>query len=212
MQKLNANPNIGDYDDLSYRPERCELAKVRGSHPLGGEAFSKVVYAAGQLSVVEEWADIAADDFNKKFAGILRNWFECFPQMVAVMEQCCLRALVQPRQSTDSREFVGSKVLQLGPRLQRAFSAMPHQVGFTASCQRHFSGGDMFIETQVRSWRDNRSVWLEVAGNAPMRTPINSANLTPAEQPVTVCRRFLEDEVIRLLDDFDAPDSPGTPE
>jgi len=212
MQKLNADPKIEDYDDLSYRPERCELAKVRGSHPMGGEAFSKVVYAAGQLSVVEEWTDLAGDQFKDKLVGILRVWFECFPQTVAVMEQCCLRALVQPRHSKDSREFVGSKVLQLGGRLQRAFSAMPHQVGFTVSCQRPFSGGDMLVETQVRSWRDTRSVWLEVAGNAPMRTPVNAANLTPAEQPVTVCRRFLEDEVIRLLNDFDAPDSPDTAE
>jgi hypothetical protein len=208
MQKLNADPTIGDYDDLSYRPGRCELAKVRESHLMGGEAFSKVVYAAGQLSVVEEWADIDADEFRKKFVGILGIWFECFPQTVAVGEQCCLRALVQPKHVPDSRQFVGDSVLQLGSRLHETFSRMPHQVGFTVSCTRELGGGNLLIDTKVNSWRDGRSVWVEVAGNTPMRAPINATNAAVAEQPVTVCRNFLENEVIRLLEGYDQPSGP----
>jgi len=208
MRRLNADSRIGDYDDFSYRPERCELAKVRGSHPTGGQAFSKVVYAGGELTVVEEWADIAADQFKDKFAGILRTWFDCFPETVAVIEQCCLRALVQPTSTDDARDFVGNRVLKLGDRLQQTFSAMPHKVGFTVSCTRSFAGGEqLLIDTKVSSWRDQRLVWLEVAGNAPMRSPINAANLAAAEQPVTMCRTFLENEVIRLLTHFDASEA-----
>jgi hypothetical protein len=211
MQKLNSDPRLGDYDDLSYRPERCELAKVRGSHPMGGEAFSKVVYGAGQLSVVEEWADISADQFKGKFLGILRIWFECFAQTVAVMEHCCLRALVHPRHAADSRQFVGDRVLTLGPRLHDTFSKMPHQVGFTIGCERDCAGGGkLLIETKVSSWRDNRSVWVEVAGSAPMRAPVNAANLPAAEQPFTVCKDFLETEVVGLLQHCDTAGAPET--
>lgn len=209
MQKLN-DSGIGDYDDFSYRPERCELAKVRGSHPMGGEGFSKVVYAAGQLTVVEEWAAISSDEFKKKFAGILRIWFEHFPRTVAVIEHCWLRALIQPTHATDSRQFVGDRVLNLGPRLHETFSKMPHQIGFTVSCERDCEGGSkLLIETKVNSWRDNRSVWVEVSGSAPMRVPVNAVNPAAAEQPVTVCMSFLEREVVGLLQ---ACDTEGAPE
>lgn len=202
---LNTDTTIGDYDDFSYRPERFECAKQRVGHPKGAQGFSKVVYANDQLTVVEEWAEISAGEFERYFTGILRAWFKHFPETLAVAQKCCVRALQQAQNYDNSPEFLGNKVLRLGDHLADSFIDMPHQVGFTAGCVRPLGDQRLVIDTKVNSWRDNRSIWIEVAGSIALQPPINATNPESAQRPFTECREFLEREVIGLLKRFDQP-------
>lgn len=213
LATLNADRRLGGYDDFSYRPDRCELAKVRETEtPAGGvvEAFSKVLYENDRLTVVEEWAEMSTEEFARKLADILNAWFKHFPQTLAVIQRCWLRALVSPSHCADSRQFIGDLVLRLGEHLKRTFDQMPHQVGFTVGCQRSWDNQPVFLDTKVYSWRDNRSVWVEVGGMSPLAPPINATAVDRAQMLFAKCKDFLEGEVIKLLHRFDTGSSGGT--
>jgi hypothetical protein len=203
-QELNQDPLTKDYDDFSYRPERCELAKVREQLPDRGVPFSKIVFANDGLTVVEEWAEISAKEFGKKFTAILKAWFQHFPETLAAIQKCWVRSLVQPMNHGDSREFIGNHVLGLGEDLKQNFSEMPFRVGFMVGCVRKTGNGDLVIETKVNSWRDNSQVWVEVAGTLALPRPINTTNPDDGQLAFTKCADFLDREVMGLLRVYDS--------
>ena len=206
---LRTDPLASDYDDFSYRPDRFELGKLRGDQPRGGQAFSKILYENDLLTVVDEWADVSADEFAQKFTRILSTWFKHFPQTLAVIQRCWLRALMEPRHFEDSRQFLGDRVLGLGGKLQASLHRMPHQVGFTFGCTRDVMNSSLLLDAKVNSWRESRSVWTEVAGVVPLRAPMNATNVETAQVPFAACKDFLEGEVIGLLTKFDEQPSDG---
>jgi hypothetical protein len=200
---VNKDSNAGDYDDFIYRPDRCEMAKLRGEHATGGQAFSKIVWANDQLTVVEEWTECSAHEFGKRLISILSLWFRHFPTTAAVIQRCWLRALLQPTHFSDSREFLGNYVLHLKECLEGSFEKMPHQVGFTVSCARSSGDNPIIIDTKVNSWRDTPSVWVEVSGTTVLPVPINAANADKAQLHFATCLDFLEREVVGLLSKAD---------
>ena len=113
FDRLNSNKEFGGYDDFSYRPDRCELAKARGTAAQGGQAFSKVVYSNDALSLVEEYTDLSTSDFSSKIKVVLGAWFHCFPQTLAIVQICCLRSLVTPSNFSKSYDFLADRVLQM---------------------------------------------------------------------------------------------------
>jgi hypothetical protein len=203
FERLNQDRTFGGYDDFLYRGDRCELAKPRGSVAGGGQAFGKVAYGNDILTIVDEWSDASTNEFCQKIKMHLDAWFVCFPSTLAVVQTCWLRALATPVHYEDARQFLGDAVLSLGESFQQKFSAMPHTVGFTFACQRQQPSGPLDFESRISSWRDRRSVWIEVRGVAPLNPPVNAAKHDQAELVFDHCRRFLEDEVVRLLEAYD---------
>jgi hypothetical protein len=203
MNALNDPPDPIDFDDFSFRPGRCEMGKFRGNRPEGGAGFRKLIYGNDQLTLVEEWADISADDFQRTFVRVLSNWFKLFPTTVIIAQTCCLRALVQPVSIADSRQFLGGQVLGIGPAIQKTFKDMPFKVGFTVTVPRQIENNQLVIDTTVNSWRDNRSIWVQVNGSSPMAPPINATNPETAKVPFGHCKDFLETEAICFLNEYD---------
>ena len=204
MNILNKEPIALDFDDFTYRSDRCEMGKLRGNRPEGGAAFTKLTYSDKNLTLVEEWADISAQEFKEKFVSVLTAWFQIFPNTAIIAQTCNLRALVQPVNFNDSRQFLGDNILQIGPHMRETFlHGMPFRVGFTFGCVHKLPDCQIFIDTAVNSWRDNRTVWVEVNGISPMSQPINATNTGKTEQAFEACKCFLEDDVIKLLSKFD---------
>ena len=206
MNALNEPPNPIDFDDFSYRPERCEMGKLRGTRQKSGAEFSKLIYSNDQLTLVEEWADITAEDFKEKFVKVLTKWFEFFPNTAIIAQNCCLRALLQPVSEHDSRHFLGNRVLNVEASIQKTFRDMPFRVGFTVTVLRPIDNYKIVIDTTVNSWRDTRSVWVQVNGSSPIAPPINATNPEIAKEPFEHCRNFLESEAICLLNEYDKQD------
>lgn len=205
MNQLN-QPSVGvEFHDFSYRPGRCEMGRLRGNHPDGGPAFTKLVCRPNQVTLVEEWTEATPDEFKNGFIGMLRNWFELFPTTAIVAQKCCLRTLIHPTAS-DSRSFLGDRVMAIGHRMQDVFKGMPFKVGFTFTCLRKTRGYNLFIDTTVNSWRDNKTVWVQVEGTSPMEKPLNATNCDSAKIPFEECKSFLEDEVINFLHQCDSKD------
>jgi hypothetical protein len=204
MNALNEQPEPIDFDDFSYRSDSCEMGRLRGTRPKGGGAeFTKLIYRSDQLTLVEEWAEITADEFKERFVKVLTNWFNFFPNTVIIAQNCCLRALVQPTSLPDSRQFLGDEVLKIGVPIQSTFQTMPFKVGFTVTVLRPIESYQLIIDTTVNSWRDNRSVWVQVNGSSPIAPPINATNPETAKKPFEYCKSFLETEAIRFLSEFD---------
>jgi hypothetical protein len=63
----------------------------------------------------------------------------------------------------------------------------------------------LIIDATVNSWRDNRVVWTEVQGTAPLAAPLNAAHIEPAGSLFGSCRTFLEGELLALLTSYDIP-------
>lgn len=200
---LNADRHFGGYDDFSYRADRCELVKSRGTDARGGQAFSKVVYQADSLSMVEEWTEHSTDEFAQKIKVVLDDWFKCFPETLAVVQSCWVRALVLPIHVVDSRDFVGGAVLGLKPVLCSKLSEPPYKIGFTLGCRRRFGAVPMNLECIATSWRDNRSVWIEVRADTPLEQPLNATKHDQAETVFGRCTGFLKDEILPLLLHYD---------
>lgn len=203
----NSGPLTSGYHDFSYRPNRCELAELRGEREHGGKPFSKISCQPDELTVVEEWAELTADEFAEKLTAVLKVWFEVFPQTFLVAQRSTLRALVQPTNCDDSRVFLGDRVLSLGPKVHDTFTDMPFKIGFGASCMKKVHDQELFIDATVSSWRDNRLVWTEVQGTAPLAAPLNAGHIEPARLLFTSCRTFLEGELLALLASYDIPGS-----
>ena len=204
LNLINEESAPADFDDFTYRNGRCEMGKLRGVNSQGGPAFSKLVYARDQLTVVEEWADISAEDFIHKFISILDIWFRCFPQTAIVAQNCCLRALIQPINFQDSRKFLGDNILQITDAMTDKFELMPFKIGFTGTWLRQLnSNQQIVIDATVNSWKDNRSVWLQVNGNSPMTPPINATNSGESGGPFLHCKHFLENELVDFLNEYD---------
>lgn len=203
MNKLNEAPIHADFDDFSYRPARCEMGKLRGNPPEGGAAFSKLACISNQITLAEEWAEITADEFKGKFVQILKAWFDVFPNTAIIAQKCCLRALVQPTKFGDSRKFLGDQIMNIGAPMQQTFKGMPFKIGFTFTCLRETQGYNLYIDTTVNSWRDNKTVWVQVEGTYPMEKPINATNPDKAQIPFEDCKSFLETQVISFLNQYD---------
>lgn len=206
MRALNEPPEPIDFNDFSYMPDRgsCDMGKRKGTTPKGGGlGFTKLTYDNDQLTLVEEWADITADEFKEKFVKVLTNWFRFFPNTVIIAQNCCLRALVQPAIFSDSREFLGDQVLKIGEPIRNSFKTMPFKVGFTVTVLRPIQNYQLIINTSINSWRDNRSVWVQVNGSSPIAPPINASNPETANAPFEYCKDFLETEAICFLSEFD---------
>ena len=206
MNRLNDPPNEADFDDFSYRGNRCEMGKLRGIGPEGGESFSKLVCTSNQITLVEEWAETTTDEFNDELVGVLEAWFALFPNTAIIAQKCCLRALIQPSNFPDSRNFLGDRIMNIGTPMRQSFEQMPFKVGFTFTCQRRTKGYNLFIDTTVNSWRDNRRVWVQVDGIYPMEKPINATNTQKTRIPFEDCKSFLETEVRGFLSQFDKAD------
>jgi len=200
---LNSNKELGGYDDFSHRPGRCELTRTRGSSQYGGQSFSKILYEPDALTVVEEYATESIDEFARKMKIVLDHWFKSFPGTVIVLQNSCIRCLVAPASADNSRLFLSSRVLHLEDSFTSRLSELPQSVGFHFSSQRHHAGVPMNLDAKISSWRDNRSVWIEVNSNAPMPRPLNAVDHDAAESVFDKCRIFLTSEVIPLLRDFD---------
>lgn len=203
FEELNSNREFKGYDDFKYRADRCELARDRGTAPDGAQAFSKVVYSNDTLSIAEEWTDEGKAEFSQKLKIVLDRWFRCFPQTLAVVQTCAVRALVVPTSSTDSRQFLGGVVLRLDDGLEASFREPLHKVGLTLGCQRLQGTIPMNLECAVSSWRDARSVWVEVRALAPLAQPLNAAKHDQAEAIFGRCVDFLENEVLQFLAYYD---------
>lgn len=203
MNQLNALPISADFDDFSYRADRCEMGRLRGNPPEGGQAFTKLVCRSNQITLVEEWAETTADEFKDKFTMILKEWFKLSPNTAIIAQRCCLRALVQPAKFADSRNFLGDRIMNIGPAMHQTFKSMPFRVGFTFTCLRKTQDYNLFIDTTINSWRDKKTVWVQVEGVYPMERPINATNPEVAKLPFEDCKSFLEDEVLGFLNQFD---------
>lgn len=206
MNALNEQPEPIDFDDFSYRPERCEMGKMRGTRPKsGGAEFTKLIYVNDQLTLVEEWADITANEFKEKFVKVLTYWFRFFPNTVIIAQNCCLRALIQPVNFKDSREFLGNRVLKIGDSIKSTFETKPFKVGFTVNILSPVQDQNykLMIDTTINSWRDNRSIWVQVNGSSPIAPPVNATNPETAKIPFEHCKNFLETEAISFLNEFD---------
>lgn len=207
MNSLNSGDHPIDFDDFSYRATRCEMAKVRETRPGGGTAFTKLVYANDLFTLTEEWAEISTDDFAKEFVRVLGGWFEVFPETLIVAQRCTLRALVQPSNYADSREFVGDRVLGFVRTMQPQLKKKAFKVGFNVTCTDKVTDHQLVIDAMVNSWRDNKTVWLQVQGGCPMAKPINAASETSVPERIfDSCRKFLEDDIVGFLNLFDQPD------
>ena len=204
FNKLNGPSIDADFNDFSYKPNVCEMSKLREATHHEGQSFSKLAYSNGRLTIVEEWAELTADEFEDKSIKILQAWFEIFPQSIAVYQDCVIRALIEPVHYKDSRVFLGDHVSGLGPAMQSSFRQMPFKIGFNASVERPIDEeSKIFIDTLVNSWRDNRNVWVEVNGKTMLPKPINATSHHKAKYPFKTCRDFLEKEVVDLLRQFD---------
>jgi hypothetical protein len=203
---LNNAPFDAEFDDFSYRPGRCEMGKLRREGQESGPAFTKLVCAPSEVTLIEEWAECTADAFKDKFVEILRVWFEIFPHTAVIAQKCCLRALLQPMTIQDSRSFLGDHVMKIGSSMDKTFKGMPFKVGFTFTCQRKTGDYNLYIDTTVNSWRDNRRVWVQVEGAYPMGKPMNATNPEIAKFPFEDCKSFLEGEVVSFLNQFDRTD------
>lgn len=212
FHKLNKDKHFAGYDDFSYRPERCELAQVRGSVEGGGQAFSKVVYDDDKLTIVDEWTELNAAEFAKRLKVVLDSWFDCFPQTLAVAQNSWIRALITPANFQDSREFVSNGILKLGKTLDTHLNQRPFKVGFTFGCQQEHSQSPLTLECEANSWRDKRSVWIEVRSLALLRQPLNAPKHDHAEPLFERGVHFLETEVLPLLNSFDIPRDGSTTE
>lgn len=203
FEELNKAQEFSGYDDFSYRPAACELAKSRGPTPQGGQIFSKIVYKNDELTVVEEWTDDSAEEFARKLKIVLDKWFMCFPETLAVVQTCVARALITPRHFDDSRHFLGGAVLGLESAIESTIQSRPHKIGFTFACQRQHGTVPMNLECAVSSWSDNRSVWIEVRAISPLAKPLNATNHDQAEVIFEQCTTFLNQEVLPLLQRYD---------
>jgi hypothetical protein len=205
MSRLNAPPMQAGFDDFLYRPDRCEMGRVRGDSPDGGRAFTKLTCTAGQITFVEEWTESTVEEYADAAVGILGLWFELFPRTAIVAQKCCLRALVQPSAATDSREFLGAMVMKVREPMQQVFEALPFRIGLTFTCVRNVQAVQLLIDATVNSWRDNQRVWVQVEGTYPMKQPVNAANLDAARFPLADAKALLETEVLGFLNQFDRP-------
>lgn len=96
--------------------------------------------------------------------------------------------------------------MTIGPQMQSAFKDMPFRVGFTFTCLRKIHDYTLFIDTTVNSWRDKKTVWVQVEGVYPMERPLNATNYDKAKFPFEDCKSFLEEEVIGFLNQYDKKD------
>lgn len=209
FEELNANREFSGYDDFSYRPDRCELVKARGTAPGGAQAFSKVVYDNDALSIVEEWTEESTPEFAQKIKVVLDAWFACFPETLAVVQTCAVRAITEPTSFDDSRRFLGDAVLGLEEGLKSSLQGPLYKVGFTLGCQRQQGMIPMNFECAASSWRDSRSVWTEVRALAPLAEPLNAAKHDQAEVIFGRCVDFMEKELLRLLLYYDGKSEPS---
>ena len=207
LNQLNDLSTCGDFDDFVYRADRCEMAKLRGSPEQAGQAFTKLVCAPNQITLVEEWTESPADQFKQSLVDALNVWFRLFPNTVIIAQKCCLRALVEPATMPDSRGFLGDRVMKIGKQMEKTFERMPFKVGFTFTCLRQIEEYKLFIDATVNSWRDNKSVWVQVEGTYPMERPMNATNPEQAKRPFEDCQQFLEHEVLGFLRLFDMADN-----
>jgi len=210
MNKLNEAPINADFDDFSYRPARCEMGKLRSGPTKGGGAFTKLVCLSNQITLVEEWAEITANEFTDKFVNILGVWFTLFPNTAIIAQKSCLRALVQPSNFSDSRTFIGDRIMKIGPPMQTTFKGMPFKVGFTFTCLRKTQNYNLFIDTTINSWKDNQTIWIQVEGTYPIEKPINASNTDTTKYPFEDCKSFLESEVICFLNLYDKSNQDDT--
>ena len=200
---LNGPEVAAGFDDFTYRSDRCEMGRLRGNSADGGQAFTKLVCTMNQITLVEEWAETTADQFMEMSAEILKTWFGRFPNTAIIAQKCCLRALVQPTNVLDSRDFLGGSVMQIKDAMQQAFKTMPFKIGFTFTCLREIQGCQLFVDASVNSWRDNRRVWVQVEGTYPMKEPKNATNPEVAQFPFEDSRNLLEKEVLSFLNRYD---------
>ncbi len=206
MDKINDGTSFNFKDFSDRTPSRCEMANARRL-PDGMDAFSKLVYNNDKLAYIEEWAEITPDDFEKNCNKLLEAWFNLFPQTAIIAQSSCIRALVQPNKSKDSRQFLGDKILHVGKSINSTFKNMPFKIGFAFACERKQTESPppipIIFDTSINSWADNKRVWIQVSSNSPLLPPVNAATSDRGAKPIVDIKQFLEEEVLNLLTQYD---------
>lgn len=201
--KLNSKLPDGGYDKFDFAGNRCEMVTPRGETQGRGPSFSKLICAGNEVAIVEEWSQCSSPEFLDKCKDVMKIWFDCFPATLAVVQRVWVRALVEPVTEQDSREFIGNRMLKLTDTMQETFKEMPHQVGFTIGLVRKFPKFQLHLDIKVQSWRDNRSIWIEVMGAAPLNPPINATKPEACGAVIEKVIEALESEVMGLIHKYD---------
>jgi len=69
---------------------------------------------------------------------------------------------------------------------------------------RKYQQVPMIMDAKITSWRDDRSVWIEVNSNTTMPKPLNAVDHDSAEVVFDRGAEFLKNEIIPMLHEFDS--------
>lgn len=169
------------------------------------EVVSQVAFLADRMQFREELGVLTSDDFAGRVREIAGRAAELCSIQAFLGQQVTVRSLVNPRHSTDSREFLRRGMFHFGNELdvfQRAPGVLGLRLAFPPS-EEDPTGHALRIESFVQ---DPRSLFIEVqSGYGGQSMPEGLGEL---EANVQETYRFATQRVLAFVEHFDRANEP----
>lgn len=155
-----------------------------------------------RIQVREELTGIGRDDFRSRLLRISQVAVTNLAIPVFVVRQFIVRSLVNPRHVHDSRDFLGSNVLNKDEEYFKSFETDPDLLGLRFSFGAPDQGDGIF-NVRVESYaQDARSLFLENVGTFRRPQPVN--DLDAVSEDFDTVYTYLEKRIVPFIARFDS--------
>ncbi len=188
------------YRDFKLLPGGAQFSNSSGGLP--GTPVSMVSMLADRIQVREEQTGASAEDFSARICLLAEKALATLPMQLFMVQQFAVRSVVNPQSSDDARAFMLQTVYGFDDNLLSAFPSVPSLAGMRFTFPP--SGEDQAVfNVRVESFsQDNRSMFLENVGT--FGRPVMPGDLDKLSQRFSSTYDFLQDQVVKFVDQFDA--------
>jgi len=194
--KLFQQPAIA-YQSFQVQPDGIHLSNMAQSP---GQV-SAVTFRPDRMVVREELRSTTVEDFGARVIEIAKVSFAALEIPTSMAQQFIVRTLINPRHSTDSRSFVGERLLSESQNLQ-AFGRPLHSVGLRLTFPQTPQHNELF-HLRIEPWNhDPRSLWVENAGS--FTAAVTQEQLPTLGEQLMATYRFVTGPVSKFLSHYDS--------
>lgn len=194
--KLFQDPALS-YQSFQVQPDGIHLSNMAQAP---GQV-SAVTFRPDRMVFHEEFRGNTVEDFAQRVQRTAQVAFESLEIPTSMAQQFVIRSLINPRQVTDSRAFVGERLLNGSHNLQ-AFGRPLHSVGLRLMFPQTAEHQDLF-QVRIEPWsQDTRSLWVENTSSFTVAVPRDQ--LAMIESQVMATYRFITGPVCEYLAGYDS--------
>lgn len=200
LQKLHSeafNNQDCKYQNFQMLPVGAQMSNP----PSRMQSISACTFLNDRVQIREEMTGISCDEFETKVEAMANLAMKHLNIPVFIVQQFVVRTLINPRQYSDSKDYMANALLGMGTDNFSSLGREREILGLRMALSPNDQSEGVF-NVRVESYsNDARSLFIENIGS--YRTMIKAENLSDLLSNFTSTYEYIENSVVPFIAQFD---------